>query len=77
MRLGTPKQRNRAAKTPRKKDGDKNLRFSECSIEVQAGLRKSRQTEWQKWLKFNAGIQTSREEVDAFVADEITIQLMQ
>ena len=49
VRLGTPKQKLKTAKVQRKKDGDKNLRFSECSLEVQAGFRKSRQAEWQKW----------------------------
>ena len=33
-----------------------NLRFADCPPEIQAGLRKSRAAEWQKWRKFNAGV---------------------
>ena len=32
MRLGTPKQRLKAAKVQRKKDGDKNLRFQNVPL---------------------------------------------
>ena len=77
VRLGAPRQKIKTAKVQRKKDGDKNLRFSQCSPEIQAGLRKSRQAEWQKWQKFHAGVIFSKEEVDALVADGITMQPMQ
>jgi hypothetical protein len=68
---------NRKAKVQRKKDGDKNLRYSNSSPEIQAGLRKSRVTEWQKWMQFNAGVVLSKAEVDELLAEGVTIQPMQ
>ena len=40
VRLIGPKPKNRAPKVQHKKDGDKNLRYSDCSPEIHAGLRK-------------------------------------
>ena len=65
------------AKVQKKKDGDKNLRYSSSSPEIQAGLRKSRVTEWQKWMQFNAGVVLSKAEVDELLAEGVTIQPMQ
>ena len=42
VRLVGPKEKKRSPKPQRKKDGDKNLRFSCCDLEVHNGLRKSR-----------------------------------
>ena len=51
---GRPK--NRSKKPVRAKDGDKNLRYSQCDPHIQQGLRKARAEEWKKWQKFNAGV---------------------
>ena len=40
----------------KQKDGESNLHFSSCTPDVQAALRETRRTEWNKWMKFNAGI---------------------
>ena len=56
VRLAAPREEKKSRKPPKKKDGDKNLRFEACSPEVQRGLRKSRVTEWQEWKRVNAGI---------------------
>jgi hypothetical protein len=77
VRLVGPKQRNRAPKIQRKKDGDKNLRYSETSPEIQKGLKKSRVVEWQKWKQFNAGVVLTREEVNELQAKGVKIHPMQ
>ena len=50
-------------KVLKKKDGERNLHFSSCSPDVQAALRETRRTEWNKWMKFNAGVILADEEV--------------
>ena len=67
----------RKAKVQKKKDGDKNLRYSTSSPEIQAGLRKSRVTEWKKWLQFNAGVLLSMGELAELQAEGVTVQPMQ
>ena len=67
----------RKAKVQKKKGGDKNLRCSDTSPEIQRGLRKSRVVEWQKWKQFNAGVVLSKKEVDDLLAQGVTIQPMQ
>ena len=64
-------------KVQRKKDGYKNLRFSNCSPDIQKGLRKSRVTEWQKWKQFNAGVILTRKEVRGLHDEGVTVQPMQ
>ena len=46
-----------------KKDGERNLHFPSCALDVQAALRETRRIEWNKWMKFNAGIILTDEEV--------------
>ena len=77
VRLGEAKKRSTYKKPIRKKDGDKNLRYADCSEEMQKGLRKSRATEWQKWRKFNAGVLLSHDEVETMRADGVEILPMQ
>ena len=67
----------RKPKVQRKKDGDKNLRYADCPPDIQAGLRKTRVEEWQKWQKFNAGVVLSTEEVKKLLAEGVTVQPMQ
>ena len=43
------------------KDGERNLHFPPCTLDVQADLRETRRTEWNKWMKFNAGYLTHEE----------------
>ena len=50
-------------KVLKKKDGERNLHFPSCMPDVQAALRKTRGTEWKKWMKFNAGVILTDEEV--------------
>ena len=50
------REKNRSKKPVKAKDGDKNLRYSQCEPEIQKGLRKARAEEWKKWQKFNAGV---------------------
>ena len=50
-------------KVLKKKDGERNLYFPSCTPDVQAALRETRRTEWNKWMKFNAGIILTDEEV--------------
>ena len=59
------------------KDGDKNLRYSQCDPEIQKGLRKARAEEWKKWQKFNAGVVLDKPEVDRLIQEGVTIQPMQ
>ena len=46
-----------------KKDGERYLRFPSCRPDVQAALGETRRTEWNKWMKFNAGVTLTDEEV--------------
>ena len=46
-----------------KKDGERNLHVPSCSPDVQAALRETTRTEWNKWIKFNAGVILTDEEV--------------
>ena len=77
VRLAGPKIKKKSRPPPRKKDGDKNLRYSNCTPDIQAGLRKSRVTEWQKWKQFNAGVILTKEEVQELRDEGVTIQPMQ
>ena len=47
----------------KKKDGERNLHFPSCTPDVQAALRETRRTEWNKWMKLNAGVILTDEEV--------------
>ena len=40
----------------KKQDGERNLHFPSCTPDVHAALRETRRTEWNKWMKFNAGV---------------------
>ena len=64
VRIGEAKKRKTYRKPPRPKDGDKNLRFSECPPEIQKGLRNSRAVEWQKRMNFNARIILETQELN-------------
>ena len=44
---------NPRAKKPAKKDGAKNLRYADCSPDIQKRLRGTRAAEWRKWQQFN------------------------
>ena len=78
VRLAAPKQKKTPArKPPKKKDGDKNLHFASCSADIQAGLRKSRVKEWQKWKEFNAGIILSKDELQKLVQEGVKVSPMQ
>ena len=50
-------------KVLKKKDGERNLHFPSCTPDVQAALRETRRTEWNKWVKFKASIIWADEEV--------------
>ena len=43
-----------------KKDGERNL---SCTPDLQAALKETRRIEWNKWMKFNAGITETDKEV--------------
>ena len=77
VHLAKPKERAKGYKAPVKKDGDKNLRFGSCSKEIQEGLLRSREKEWDKWTEFNAGVVLTQEEVEELRDDGITVQPMQ
>ena len=77
VRIGEAKKRKTYRKPPRPKDGDKNLRFSECPPEIQKGLRNSRAVEWQKWMKFNAGIILEKKELEQMIEEGVPIYPMQ
>ena len=47
----------------KKKDGERHLHFSSCPPDVQAALRETRRAECNKWIKFNAGVILTDEEV--------------
>ena len=55
--------RKNSRKNVKKKDGERNLHFPSCTPDVQAALRETRRIEWNKWLKFNAAIILTDEEV--------------
>ena len=76
VRLVQGKEKARTKKQV-KKDGDKNLRFKDCTPDIQEGLRKSRCVEWDKWTQFNAAVVMSKAEVDQLVKEGVTIQPMQ
>ena len=76
-RLIPPKERKKTKKTPRPKDGDKNLAFNQCSPEIQAGLRKTRAAEWRKWKSFNAGVILTKEEVSTLLDEGHKVYPMQ
>ena len=40
-------------KVLKQKDGERNLHFPSCTLDVQAALRETRRIEWNKWMKFN------------------------
>ena len=46
-----------------KKDGERNLHIPSCTLDVQAALRETRRIERNQWMKFNAGIILTDEEV--------------
>ena len=50
-------------KVLKKKDGDRNLQFPSCRPDVQAALRETSCTEWQKWMFFNSGVVLTGAEV--------------
>ena len=51
----------------KKKDGERNLHFPSCTPDVPAALRETRRTEWNKWVKFNAGAILTDEEARQLV----------
>jgi len=75
--VGGREKKTPARKPPKKKDGDKNLRYASCSPEIQKGLQKSRAAEWQKWTGFNAAYLLPPEELDQLLADGVKVQPMQ
>ena len=77
VRLVGPRPRKKAAQKPPENDGDKNLMYASCSLDIQAGLRKSRAEEWQKWKKFNAGVVLTKQELDDLLAEGVKVQPMQ
>ena len=77
VRLAPPKERKRASKKPPKKDGDKNLRFQDCSPEIQKLLQRTRAEEWRKWKWLNAGVILTQQEVDELRSDGVKVNPMQ
>ena len=53
-------------KVLKQKDGERNLHLPSCTPDVQAALRETRRIEWNKWMKFNAGVIFTNEEVRHF-----------
>ena len=49
-------RKSKKKKVLKKKDGERNFNFPSCSPDVQAALRETRRTEWNKWKNFNAGV---------------------
>ena len=74
---GEAKKRSTYKKPVRKQDGDNNLRFADCSPEIQEGLRKSRAAEWQRWRKLNAGVRLTNDEVDKLIQEGVQAHPMQ
>ena len=56
-------RKNNKKKVLKKKDGERNLHFPSCTPDVKAALMETRRIEWNKWMKFNAGILLTDEEV--------------
>ena len=56
VRLAGVRKSNKKKVLKKKKDGERNLHFPSCSPDVQDALRETRRTEWNKWMKFNAGV---------------------
>ena len=57
------RRKSNKKKVLKKKHGERNLHFPSCSPDVQTALRETRRTEWNKWMKFNAGAILTDEEV--------------
>ena len=62
VRMAGKRQSNKK-KLLKKKGGARTLHFASCPPEVQAALIKKRRTEWNKWMKLNAGVILTDEEV--------------
>ena len=77
VRLVGPRPKKITKKTVRPKDGDKNLRYADCSPDIQAGLRKCRAEEWQKWQKYNAGVIISGDELSTLQVEVVQVYPMQ
>ena len=77
VRLVGPRAKKQTKKPVRPKDGEKNLRYADCTPEIQKGLRQCRAEEWQKWMKFNAGVVVSQQEVDLLMSEGVKILPMQ
>ena len=73
VRLVGPRAKKQTKKPVRPKDGEKNLRYADCTPEIQKGLRRCRAEEWQKWMKFNAGVVISQDEVDLLMSEGVKI----
>ena len=56
-------QKSNKKKVLKKKDGERDLHFPSCTPDVQVALRETRRTEWNKCVKFNAGVMLPNEEV--------------
>ena len=56
-------RRSDKKKLLKKKDGERNLHFPSCSLEVQAAIREMRHAEWKKWMSCNAGVNLADKEV--------------
>ena len=63
-------------KVLKKKDGERNLHCPSCTPDVQAALRETRRTEWNKLIKFNAGVILTDEEVRQLTEAGCEIYLM-
>ena len=79
VRLAAPRSKKISStkKPPKKKDGDKNLRFAACIQQIQAGLCKSRIKEWQKWKEFNAAVILSPSELQQLQDAGVKVSPMQ
>ena len=53
---GWDAQKSNKKKVLKKKDCERNLHFPTCTPDVQAALRETGRTEWNKWMKFHAGV---------------------
>ena len=70
-------EKNKTKKPLKAKDGDKNLRFSDCSQEIQAGLQKARADELAKWQKFNAAVFLDKTELRRLLHESVSVQPIQ
>ena len=77
VRLGPSREHKTPVKKPRPKDGDKNLKYSNCSPEIQRGLNQTRAAEWRKLMKFRAGVVLTPEQVEELIADGANVCPMQ